>query len=1129
MSINKESIHDVPTLINQFLATADDDDNHVYERYSHELSELILNDELTLLQFIQNLGPTLTSDNDTLRPKSVQCLASTLHKLNPSKLSKHDIQVLVQFLIAKFDDKICFIYILQSLNSIIKYNNFVPSINQNFIQVLKSLNDQYDPKNHLAKVRYEAFQILNSLLKNHANYIKSNSNESDLFTKTFIHVATGEKDPRNLLCSFGLNTQINQTLSFDINNETHQEFLTDLFDVCFCYFPISFTPPANDPYKIGANDLKIELRNTIASQSFFAKDSFSSLFEKLTSTNPIVRNDVLKCLLSCIENYNQDTILEYWLTIWNSLKFEILHNDVSIFDSTSNAIIPLDYENIDDTDDNKPLILTLAILKRLASVLSNADQVENYIDTITNELKNNLKSINDKTFKQSVIVLSTIASDSPIAYNKILKFIFSHDIWGKYIRSDSTNDIEELPDANDLEIDKNDDIVLNISKQRDLIDNLGFFLISYQILCSSDPKFIEDENQLKFYKDHILIFMGQLLQTSSNIEKTLKCKIIQQLIKLIQLPSLLNKQDYSLVFSWLNDNLNATINYDTKNWESDIVLKEITNGLIKILHNDHQTVANSTTSETTVNNNVSLVIELILPNLLLLLDDVENENNLQNYNKVLTIINSLCVNYQFLENLTIRLLNKLSQYNQNTKIDEQNKLVIIKDIINGFIVSFKQTQTVNPFLTNSWYKTFVPRFLNIILSINDGTVTELGGILIGLIIKYVEKSKHQSILNETIELFILNKPHDNINSTTSLIDGRSSFIGLFNNILASIDKSSSIDEVLTFSNFELIEKVTEFCYTKEGEDLNDSTEYHRLGYLQCLSLLVNKFTKQNDDKNTESLANLYHEIESYTNELTKKQIETFEIFIWKIKALVLRSDKVGLEYIDKLIKLLSNPNKSIRVLCSESFNIIMIDISIFTNQPLGDSKTKKIISNVNNLNVRLLYKQRLFEIVLPQLIESYQANENQNQEIYLITLSIILNNISTSILKPHLPDIFPLILSSLNIMNSVILEASLSTLKIIIIESPSLITPHLSNLVPKLVDLSTNKKIINRKQINDEKIRLLSLEALLGIFSTIELQYLIPFQKQAINKLVIGLDDKKRRVRKLSSDVRQVLYELGRS
>jgi len=34
----------------------------------------------------------------------------------------------------------------------------------------------------------------------------------------------------------------------------------ELFDVTFCYFPITFTPPKDDPYGITSEDLILSLR-----------------------------------------------------------------------------------------------------------------------------------------------------------------------------------------------------------------------------------------------------------------------------------------------------------------------------------------------------------------------------------------------------------------------------------------------------------------------------------------------------------------------------------------------------------------------------------------------------------------------------------------------------------------------------------------------------------------------------------------------------------------------------------------------------------------------------------------------------------------------------------------------------
>lgn len=73
-----------------------------------------------------------------------------------------------------------------------------------------------------------------------------------------------------------------------------------MFDSVFCYFPITFRPPPDDPYGITAQDLKNRLRACIASTPYFAGHAFPALLDKLDSTSPNVKvrlftNVVVEC------------------------------------------------------------------------------------------------------------------------------------------------------------------------------------------------------------------------------------------------------------------------------------------------------------------------------------------------------------------------------------------------------------------------------------------------------------------------------------------------------------------------------------------------------------------------------------------------------------------------------------------------------------------------------------------------------------------------------------------------------------------------------------------------------------------------------------------------------------------
>jgi DNA repair/transcription protein MET18/MMS19 len=93
----------------------------------------------------------------------------------------------------------------------------------------------------------------------------------DDFVASYIKVAEGEKDPRNLMMAFSimrviliefdpyLHLEVSSAWAFPVTVLTLR-CSQDLFDIVFCYFPITFRPPPNDPYGITSDDLKLALR-----------------------------------------------------------------------------------------------------------------------------------------------------------------------------------------------------------------------------------------------------------------------------------------------------------------------------------------------------------------------------------------------------------------------------------------------------------------------------------------------------------------------------------------------------------------------------------------------------------------------------------------------------------------------------------------------------------------------------------------------------------------------------------------------------------------------------------------------------------------------------------------------------
>ncbi|KAG7194314.1 uncharacterized protein KQ657_004526 [Scheffersomyces spartinae] len=1037
-------VHDPATLIHQFIAlTTIEDGSNTANEFTLILGELITEGKMSLLEFIQLLGPTLTSDKDSVRSKAVHCLSSTLTNLEPNTatITMKDVNVLIDFLLSKFDDNPSLQYCLRLIDSLIVSKNFKPSANDNLQKILQRLNKQYyTPRSHLAKVRYYAFKVLQSLLLNHKDYITINHYQ--LFTETFIHVATGEKDPRNLLISFQLNSMINKSFS-----QLDPTLVEQLFDVCFCYFPITFTPPPNDPYGITSEQLKTGLRNAIASQSLYAKDLFPSLFEKLTSTNPTIRNDVLITLLECIESYSQETIVQYWLSIWNAVKFEILHNEVTTqLKPNEDYLIPPNYiTQYGDDSEEKTLLLVLDLFTKILDKFEdNYDALKSYLDIVITELTPKLKGLKEKSYKHSIIILSVLASCNESSFLTISKFLFSTDIWGKYIDNETITTIEHQNEP------------LNTSKQRDLIDSFGYMFIAYDILASNtnlDDSFTQT-NSLFTHKDHLLIFMGQLLQSSSLLEKTLKCKLIQQLTKLIRLPEYLNPREDLLVITYFNDNLISTIDQEKTSWDTDIVLREIVLNMKKLSNNDVI---------------ISMFIEQCLPNILNHLTA-----DFPSYPKILNLLSELVFNYRMLETLSIRLLGRLTDASTFAGESQFGKL-IIDTLVKLIINSPESILKVN---FESWYKNFIPRFLTSIVnhnidSMDYGTIEACGEFL-GLVIRLTHKLKHQFIINDYMTRY----------HGTSF-ESMNKAIIISNRVLSNIDKSVDYSPDYT--------SIIGLLQQRNGD------EYLRLSYLQTLAIIMNKFTKGIDEEYLEEL---------YGNLTLIKQVE---LFAWVIKGLVMKLDPLGVKFLLKLVTKLKEESSPV----AKAFNIIYIDLPNFIPFHFPNySNGSGPINDVRNLNVKPLYKQFTFEQILPELIEGYTSTRNTT---YLVALSLVLNNLPSSIYQPHLKQILPLIMNSLVLNSPMLIKASLMTLEMIIAED-SLVMDQLDTIVPRLLSLSLS---------GSAETRTLSLKCIYNLFNGFQpREKLFKYKQQTLTQLIPVLDDRKRHIRKIACDIRQELYEM---
>ncbi|KAI7849449.1 Dos2-interacting transcription regulator of RNA-Pol-II-domain-containing protein [Circinella umbellata] len=277
--------------------------------------------QANLLQLIQSMEEYLTSDDDHIRAKGNIYIFCDQQSINEAAVS-----VLVDFYCDRLTDRTCVPNLLEGLVALTSSDNFTgPNAVTTATRIFERVEIQRFPQ----ATRNTAFHIFENLMDKHLSALKAINNE---FVYGFTQAMDGEKDPRNLMAAFKLVKLIVQ--HFDIG--AHVE---DIFEVTFCYFPITFKPPPDDPYGITADDLKQSLRQCISSTGLFAKLAVPLILEKLSSTSGSAKKDSMETLAACAPVYGANILLPVIDEIFDALKVEVFHSTDQALEDAALACI----------------------------------------------------------------------------------------------------------------------------------------------------------------------------------------------------------------------------------------------------------------------------------------------------------------------------------------------------------------------------------------------------------------------------------------------------------------------------------------------------------------------------------------------------------------------------------------------------------------------------------------------------------------------------------------------------------------------------------------------------------------------------------------------------------------------
>uniref|UniRef100_A0A8C7UJ61 MMS19 nucleotide excision repair protein n=1 Tax=Oncorhynchus mykiss TaxID=8022 RepID=A0A8C7UJ61_ONCMY len=241
--------------------------------------------QFTILQLVEALGLHLTSSQPQTRGRGVQLLSNVLQECY-GDLTEREVKVLIVFYENRLKDHYVITpHVIQGLKALV-------SLKLSNLCHVVTLIDYFSHPTELKGLGAD-------------------------FVFGFVQSVDGERDPRNLLLAFHIARKIVHE-GYDLG-----KFTEELFEVTSCYFPIDFSPPANDPHGITQEELVLALRVVLTGTPRFAEFLLPLIIEKLDSDVQSAKLDSLQTLTACASVYEHKDLAQFLPGLWASLRREV--------------------------------------------------------------------------------------------------------------------------------------------------------------------------------------------------------------------------------------------------------------------------------------------------------------------------------------------------------------------------------------------------------------------------------------------------------------------------------------------------------------------------------------------------------------------------------------------------------------------------------------------------------------------------------------------------------------------------------------------------------------------------------------------------------------------------------------
>lgn len=1055
-------------IINEFIASTDPS---VQQSSVSKLTDLLQNNSLTLLNFIQALQIYITSTNDGIRISTFTLLSQILNSVSLSKFFPKDIEVLMTFLFSKLLDKPVVKYVLSSIFSLISMKYFDKERTN---EVMQNLIEKYNPKEYPQSIRLLALKIVNYLIVSTPQNLFYN----DLAIDCFLHVSQNEKDPNNLLLIFQILQSISKNL--DITNNVQ-----NLFDTMFRYYPISFKS-STDSQESQINSLKDSLNSSLSSNDLYADELFPNLIEKYnSSTSSQVKLDILTTIASVSQVFPASIIQQNFLPIWNTLKYPIINQELAQLVSIPSILSY--YENSSNESD-QIFHSALIAVKFLAAKLDSDSKLLIFDDLS----KNLLLSERNRRFLQSYLTLAIIN-----------------------LSADSINGTDGEEDNTVLQ--KTLSTLFSSEQPCDQVRNKRMLLVALSYF-TSNTKFI---SELVEFRDNILTLLQSSL-SSSALETTLRTLAIELTVNLVLSPTIISPST-GIEFGLLDEESSVLIEKI-----GDLLIENGLNNSIDlniVIEKSLLSAISKLALSPKCENNI---LNQVITNILLSLD--KSEIPLSRKFVLLNYLVKISKTPSLVQIVAVRLVNLLP--NDEFDVTKSNLPVdiILQSLSSLFmslplfyntnslakkflpiLIEFVSKQGTNVYGTHVTYVCEITRRL--VVGLNNENAEILTYDLFNIFRNSLPIGEVE-MLDETKNLlsFTEFKIVDSLNFNHMPI-----LLAALQGLDVDVNIKSKIDIKCVLKSL--------IASLENGKDIANLT---RIQVLVGLCVLFNKYLDwqdfitlfdESEKLNTKTLEMkvwcLYGMIlkcnfnatESFVKLLNvlnfKQALKAIDIIFTPITEISDKSDEIADEMDNEPIEGGLNMDMELLTAYKKEREVLM----------MVRTKNKFVVSN---LILRNMWKQRILEILLTKREEGAQNMD------YILPL--VLTYLPEDLYSSHLESLLPSLVNSIeSAKDSKVMISILKIVCNVVIEESGreLLKPYVNTIIELCLRFLQGKSDNKTKELRKQ-----SLRCLFGM-CLFSLPVIVPYKKQVIKAAELTLNDDSRSVRMLGVSVRQSWEDLG--